>query len=311
MRTLAPLVIFVYKRAEITKKMLYAINQNFLAKETEVFIFSDGPKGNTDVEQVKQVRKLIKEFECNNNFKRLSIIEEEKNKGLANSIIGGVTKIINKYGKVIVLEDDLVVATNFLQFMNDCLEYYQDMDNVWSIGGTTYNLQGLSQYKHDVYACYRGESCGWASWKNRWDMIDWNVSDYWQFRHSIRRRLKFKRGGQDMVAALERQMSGQTDSWAIRWCYCQSKNDMITILPRKSFVKNIGWGEDSTHAKEDYDIFYTSVESEEFHYHLEPVSIDKVLMREFRKYFSRPLFKRVLDKVYEKWKECKFEKYNK
>lgn len=287
MRTLAPLVVFVYNREEITRKMLDAINKNFLADSTELFIFSDGWKSEKDMEKVIRVRTLIKEFKENNNFKKVTVIEAEKNKGLANSIIGGVTKVMNEYGRVIVLEDDLITANNFLRFMNDCLDYYEDIDKVWSIGGTTYKLPHLATYKHDVYACYRGESCGWASWKNRWDMVDWEVSDYQQFMHSMRKHRKFKRGGQDMVSALKLQMDGQTDSWAIRWCYCQSMNDMITILPRKSFIKNIGWGDEGTHAKDDKDYFGTAIESEDFEYTLEQVRIDKTLMRDFRKYFSK------------------------
>lgn len=90
-----------------------------------------------------------------------------------------------------------------------------------------------------------------------------------------------------MVAALAMQMRGQTDSWAIRWCYCESMNNMITILPRKSFVKNIGWGNTGTHTKEDMDPFHTDIESEGFQYQLEQVDINRRLMREFRRYFSR------------------------
>lgn len=287
MKALAPLVIFVYNREEITRKMLAAINSNLLAEETAVFIFSDGPKKECDIEKVEQVRKLIKEFLNNNNFKSVSVTEAEKNKGLANSIIDGVTKVIDEYGRVIVLEDDLITATNFLKFMNDCLDYYENMKEVWSIGGTTYKLPSLESYGHDVYACYRGESCGWASWKDRWDMVDWAVSDYGQFMRDAGKRRRFKRGGQDMVAMLAMQMEGRVDSWAIRWCYCQSMNGMVTILPRKSFVKNIGWGDAGTHAKASIDPFDTAAESEGFEYKLEKVGIDRRLMREFRRYFSR------------------------
>lgn len=300
MRELAPLVIFVYNRAELTEKMLEAINRNELAEDTEVYIFSDGAKNIEDEQKVKEVRKVINLFKCDNNFREVHIIEAEVNKGLANSIISGVTKVINAYGKVIVLEDDLITATNFLKFMNECLEFYKDNPKIWSVAGTTYYLPSLENYPHDVYTCYRGESCGWGSWLDRWKRIDWNVADYEEFMNDRRRRKKFCRGGQDMVTSLRRQMEGKTDSWAIRWCYQQYKEDMLTILPVKSLTTNIGWGGSGTHS--DIDRFHTKIEGEGYEFFLENIDIDERLMRDFRNYFSKPLLNRILDSIYEKIK---------
>ena len=298
----APLVIFVYNRAELAKKMLEAINNNQLAYQTEVFIFSDGPKEKEDIRKVELVRECIHSFKKKNNFKAVTIYEAEKNRGLANSIIAGVSKIIKTYGRVIVLEDDLLTASNFLNFMNECLEYYEKNERIWSIGGTTYRLNALKKYPHDVYACYRGESCGWATWIDRWELVDWNVSDFEELMRSWKKRRHFKRGGQDMVNALKMQMDGKTDSWAIRWCYQESKNNMITILPVKSLVKNIGWGETGTHTHDDVGLFHTEIEGENYNYTLENVDINKSIMRDFRKYFYKPFIQRILDWLYLKLK---------
>lgn len=294
--SLAPLVIFVYNRLKITQQMLNAINQNALVTETDLFIFSDGPKREDDVEKVWLVRKCIHDFAKSNNFKSVTIIEAENNKGLANSIIGGVTEVIQRYGRVIVLEDDLLTATNFLEFMNECLDFYERNEKIWSIGGTTYKLNAFRDYYHDVYACYRGESCGWATWIDRWNKVDWQVSDFEELLKDWKKRRQFKRGGQDMVEALKRQMQGKTDSWAIRWCYQESKENMFTILPVKSLIKNIGWDGSGTHS--DVDRFHTEIEGEGYKYHLENVEIDEKLMRDFRNYFSKPFFQRVMDYLY-------------
>lgn len=293
---LAPLVIFVYNRFKITQQMLNAINQNKLASETDLFIFSDGPKREDDVEKVRLVRKCIHDFAKSNNFKSVTITEADNNKGLANSIIDGVSEVIQVYGKIIVLEDDLIVATNFLEFMNECLVFYERNEKVWSIGGTTYKLNAFKDYRHDVYACYRGESWGWATWLDRWKKVDWQVSDFEELVKNWKKRRQFKRGGQDMLEALKRQMEGKTDSWAIRWCYQESKENMLTILPVKSLVKNIGWGDSGTHC--DVDKFHTEIEGEGYKYCLENVEIDKRLMRDFRKYFSKPLIHRIMDYLY-------------
>lgn len=294
---LAPLAIFVYKREDTTQRMLEAINRNTLADKTEVFIFSDGPKTEADADKVDKVRKLIWSFKEQCNFRKVTIIEQKQNLGLANSIISGVSKLISEYGKVIVVEDDLITATNFLSFMNDCLDYYENNNKIWSIGGTTYELPHLKNYNHDIYVSYRGESCGWATWENRWDKVAWDVPDYKTFMKDRKAKKKFKRAGQDAVSSLTRQMKGETDSWAIRWCYYESKNDMLTILPKKSFVANIGWGEESTHCNA-IDIFHTCISSENFQYNLENVDIDNALIKDFLKYFSKPMFRRIMDYIY-------------
>lgn len=292
----APLVIFVYNRVEITQQMLNAVNRNTLASKTDLFIFSDGPKREDDEEKVLQVRRCVHEFAESNNFKSITITEAESNKGLANSIIGGVTAVIPKYGRVIVLEDDLLTATNFLDFMNECLDFYEKNEKIWSIGGTTYKLDAFKDYDHDVYACYRGESCGWATWIDRWEKVDWQVSDFEELMKNRKGKKQFKRGGSDMVEALKRQMEGKTDSWAIRWCYQESKEHMLTILPTKSLIKNIGWDGSGTHS--DVDRFHTEIEGEGYEFHLEDVEVDEKLMNDFRKYFSRPFIQRFMDYIY-------------
>lgn len=284
MKKLAPLLIFVYNRGELTKQMLCAVNKNDMARHTDLYVFSDGPKKESDIEKVMAVRTVIHDFSKDNNFKTIHVFEAEENKGLANSIISGVTQIINKYGNVIVLEDDLIVANNFLEFMNDCLDFYKENNKIWSIGGTTYKLKSLENYSKDIYACYRGESGGWATWSDRWGKVDWDVTDYDAFMNDSRRKARFRRGGYDMVSALQMQMEGKTDSWAIRWCYQQAKENMYTILPKINLVMNIGWEGSGTHSG-NRDYFHTELSDEKFEYILEDVEISEKIMREFRKYF--------------------------
>lgn len=293
---LAPLVIFVYNRIEVTKKMLQAINSNELASDTEVYIFSDGAKHEADIEKVNEVRRYIEYFVNNNDFKSVKVKCAESNKGLANSVISGVSEIIGKYQKVIVLEDDLITAPVFLKFMNECLDYYERNDKVWSIGGTCLNLPSLQNYPKDVYSCYRATSTGWGTWQNRWELVDWEVLDYTEFRKSRQRIKKFRRGGQDMPSELKRQLDGETDSWAIRWCYQQSKEDMITILPKTTLIENIGWNTGGVHS--DVDRFHLKIVVPNFNYKLCNVEVEQNIMSEFRQFFYRSWIQRVMDKIY-------------
>src|SRR5688572_7223408 len=118
---LAPVALFVYNRPWHTRQTVKALQNNFLADETELFIFSDGPKNDDSKAAVQEVRDYLKTIE---QFKNITIIEQEKNLGLANSIISGVTEIVNKYGKIIVIEDDLISSRYFLKYMNDALDKY-------------------------------------------------------------------------------------------------------------------------------------------------------------------------------------------
>lgn len=282
----APLVIFVYKRPEVTRQMFAAANKNLLSEQTDVFVYCDEYKEEADRVKVNEVKRIVHDFARHSNFKSITIRAAAQHEGLANSIIKGVTEVINEYGKVIVLEDDLLVSHNFLKFMNDCLDFYQYDASVWSIGGTLKKLRGLKNYDKDVYACYRAGSWGWASWLDRWKKVDWKVSDYNNFIKDRRQKRRFNRGGSDLVGMLRAQQEGKIDSWAVRWGYQESKEDMVSIFPRKSLVKNIGFGADATHTPIGKDIYKTEC-YEDYEYRLERVEIDKRLMREYQWYMSR------------------------
>ncbi|EJQ64902.1 glycosyltransferase [Bacillus mycoides] len=245
---LAPVIIFVYNRPEHTIQTIEALSKNELARESNVFIFSDAAKNEESVEKVKVVRDYIDSVEEKKYFKSFTITKSEANKGLAKSVIHGVSEIIGKYGKVIVLEDDLITAPDFLTYMNDALDYYCNLDKVWSISGYNIPIAFPKDYKSEIYYSYRGCSWGWATWKNRWDQVDWDVKDYAEFKSSRHLKNRFNRGGRDMANMLDSQMEGIIDSWAIRWCYTQSKRNLLTVYPVKSRVKNIGLDGSGTHS---------------------------------------------------------------
>ena len=124
----------------------------------------------------------------------MKIYESPYNKGLACSIIDGVTKIVNDYEKIIVLEDDLITTPNFLNFMNQALHFYITDATIFSISGYTLNLPSLPSYSKDFYLGYRGSSWGWGTWKDRWDEVDWEIKDYDKFKIDPLAQLRFMRG---------------------------------------------------------------------------------------------------------------------
>lgn len=288
-KVLAPVIIFVYSRLDHTKKLIDCLNKNINIQNTDVWIFSDGYKEKS-YKKVKEVRDYIHSLEGNNNFKSLHIIEAKKNQGLANSVIKGVSNILEKYDKVIVIEDDLVISESFIQYMNDALDFYNEDKRIWSISGYQPKMKIPKDYKYDVYLSHRGSSWGWATWKDRWNTVDWNVSDYKKFKYNYSERKKLNRGGSDMANMLDRQMDGDIDSWAIRWCYEQSKQNKYTIYPIKSLVSNEGHDGSGTHGGTSQD-WVTDIFNEKVVFD-KNIDVDSTIIKEFKKindlnFFSR------------------------
>lgn len=286
----APTVVFAYNRPEHLKKTLTALSENRGAGNTEVFVFIDGPKEGQDGLVQNEVASVAENFrEC---FKGFSVKRSGHNKGLAKSVIGGVSEVIKKYGKVIVVEDDAVSAEGFLEFMNNALDFYENDSTIWSIGGFTVPMKLPDDYKYDVIKTQRSSSYAWATWKDRWDIIDWEVSDYGSFKKNFSARRRFNMWGSDRSGMLDNQMKGAVNSWAIRFDYAMFKNNMYNIVPVQSLIQSIGRDGSGTHdtdkSKKD-DFFAAELSGDEIKITPEKVEVDERIRREFCEPFYLPL----------------------
>lgn len=246
---LSPVILFVYNRPKHTQQVIASLKKNLLAKQTELYVYSDGPKTEQDNNNVRQVRNCLEEI---TGFKKVTLIKREKNYGLANSIILGATEIINKYRKIIVLEDDLITSPNFLDYMNKALDFYQNNQKVYSISGYNHpaNLMPIpNNYQLDLYFTPRASSWGWATWQDRWMKADWPISDFDKFKSNKQQQKEFNQGGNDLTKMLFLQMKGEIDSWAIRWCYTHYKNHAFAVWPVQSYINNIGLDGTGSHYK--------------------------------------------------------------
>jgi hypothetical protein len=243
----APIILFTYKRITNLQKTVTALQDNFLASESELYIFSDGPKNEQEVELVNEVRAFLPHI---SGFKRVIINEAEKNIGCANSIIAGVTSVINTYGRAIVLEDDLFITKNFLDYMNAALNQYEFNKEVFSVAGFGFNL-GIdpSDSLTDAYLINRSWPWGWATWADRWNPVDWDMKDYPDFKKNRKQRREFAKSGSDLNIMLDRQMEGRSDVWDVRWIYAQYKIKGLTVVPKYSKVFNNGFDKFATHTK--------------------------------------------------------------
>ena len=244
----APVVIFVYNRPEHTKKTIEALAENYLAKETDVFIFSDAAKNEEATTNVQLTRKYIESVPDKNLFKSFEIIKASRNKGLANSIISGVSKIIDEYGKVIVLEDDLITSTVFLKFMNSALDYYENEDKVFTISGYS-NIDIPKSYNDSVYFSHISTSWGWATWKKEWNSVIWDHEHYKNVTKNKKLLRQYKKKiGNERIKMIKNQLEGKIDSWAIRRLFSQLEQNKFTVFPNKALVINIGVDGSGTHS---------------------------------------------------------------
>lgn len=255
--SLSPIAVFTYKKLSPLKETITALQKNTLAKSSELIVYSDGPKGENDLSRIEEVRTYLKNIE---GFKTVTIKEARDNKGLATSIISGVSEILKNYNSVIVLEDDLVTSVNFLGFMNQALKEYETDHRIHSIAGYTVPIEIPEHYPFDSYFTQRASSWGWATWKDQWEKVDWAVSDYPAFSKNKMAQRKFNAMGSDMSGMLAKQMTGQISSWAIRWCYHQFKYGLFSVYPTVSKVANIGFGEAATHTKGSHNRFATPLD---------------------------------------------------
>lgn len=287
--SLAPIVLFVYNRPWHTQRTIEALQKNYLANKSELFIFSDGPKRDTDEVKVQEVREYIRTV---TGFKTISIIEREKNFGLSKSIISGITDVIDRYGNAIILEDDLVSSPGLLNFFNDGLNFYQKNLEIFCITGYNFPASVLKipkGYPYEIYFNPRNGSWGWATWKDRWQKADWDVSDYPQFSKNKHLQKEFNYGGEDLSLMLKSQMEGKIDSWSIRWCYSMFKNKGYCIYPVHSFIDNIGFDGTGVHSGRDrMNRRKNLVLNQEKKVHFpDKIKIDDRIMEQFRNAFRR------------------------
>ena len=234
---LAPIVLFVYNRLEHTKKTIYALKVNQFVSDSLLYIYSDGNKNQKDKNSVEEVRKYISSI---SGFKEVKITLREKNLGLVDSVITGVSEVIEKFGKAIVLEDDIVTSPNFLKFMNEALDFYEKDEKIYSISGYNFPIQIPKSYKHQIYISPRPSSWGWATWKDRWEKVTWNVYGDTLFKDKKSLNSLLDKAGNDLAPMFLKSVEGRISSWAVKFAYTQIKNNVYCLYPTKSLTKNIG-----------------------------------------------------------------------
>ncbi len=251
MQHLAPIALFLYNRPDHARRTLSFLQQNELAADSRLFIFSDGPRTTADEVKVQDVRQLARTI---TGFKSVKLIERSVNVGLANSIISGVTQLVQEYGKVIVFEDDLLSSPYTLRYFNDALDRYQEVPEVMHIGAYMYDLKAPDLPPTFFYRA--ATSWGWATWARAWQHFEPNIDVLMQQFDKERIHQFSIEGTMNFWKQMQQFKAGKNNSWAIRWYASIFLRKGLTLNPSHSLIQNIGHDGSGRHSNlEDiYDV---------------------------------------------------------
>jgi hypothetical protein len=245
----APILLFAYNRPELLLGTLRSLTSNSGASESQLFVYCDGPKANAssaDLSRIVEVRKIVRSQKwCGT----VEVIESPVNKGLAGSVISGVTEVINRFGTVIVVEDDVLLSPHFLNYMNAALKAYANDEKVFAVGSWTYFTR--RDFKDEPFFFRFPDSIAWGTFKRSWDKFEYDGKEILRKleERSLKQTFNGFRNLDYFLPMLKLQMQGKVDSWAIRWTATAILNEGLSVFPPVSMVRHMGFTKDSTHER--------------------------------------------------------------
>lgn len=248
----APIALFAYNRPDHLLQTLTSLSECELADKSRLFIFCDGPKSERDEAAVRQVREVADRRRW---CAEVEIVSQEKNQGLARSVIAGVTRLCNEFGRVIVLEDDMLLSRGLLVYLNRALVQYENEAQVLQVSGHVFPFMQEGGGE-DAFFMPISTTQGWGTWKRAWDLFDPAATGWERLREERALRKRFDLDNSFPYAKmLEAQMTGKLDSWAIRWHWSFFKQQGLCLYPRTSLIFNIGFDDQGTHTTGN-DFYY-------------------------------------------------------
>lgn len=281
---LAPVILFVYNRPWHTEQTLNALMLNKYANESILYIYCDGPKLNASIEEINRIEAVRKIARKKNWCKEIIIEERNSNLGLAESVIQGVTKVIEKHGRVIVLEDDILTGVYFLKYMNDALNIYKNEKGVFGISG--YKFPSLKEINNPTYFLPIASSWSYATWNDRWQKVNFKGQELLAKinRHKLRKKMNF--GNYFFYEMLKNQTENKVDSWAIRFYASMFLEHAFFLFPNVSLVKNIGFDNSGVHCGIDEYFEKVSIENQNILVIKQNVVLNKKIVNSIRHSFE-------------------------
>ncbi len=243
---LAPVAVFVFRRPEHVRRLLASLAENPEAVRCEVRVFADGPRSAADEPAVEETRAIVRAAP----FPNLVLVERDANVGLSRNLIDGISRVCAEFGRVVVLEDDLVLSRDFLAYANAALERYRDDERVMHVSGYMYDID-LGVSGDTVFLPFIS-SWGWATWDRAWRRFDPEARFARRVLSGSVLRHRFDLSGSfGFSKMLEAQLAGRIDSWDICWYLSVFEHDGLALFPTRSLVENSGAGPGATHTEGD------------------------------------------------------------
>ncbi len=283
----SPIILFAFNRPDHTLRTLESLVRNKLANESTLIVYADGPKFESSDETLRRIENTRQIIRSNKWCKHVILHESNENKGLAKSVIQGVSEVLSNNDSAIVLEDDLELSSNFLVYMNEALLTYRYEESIFSVSGYRYPLLKEVDFKEDVFLFPRASTWGWGTWKDRWFKAEWDLNPTDRIVSDKETQKQFNRGGDDMSGMLIDSIIGKNQSWGIKWCYSHFKNNAYGLFPRYSLLKNIGIDGSGEHCKpSDIDFGIIEGEDKEFSFP-KMLSPNASIINSLRLFFSQ------------------------
>lgn len=289
-RIRAPVALFVYARPDHTRRTIESLAAANGANETDVVVFADGARDSLDEDRVEATRNTVR---CATGFRSLNLIERDRNFGLAENITNAVTDMFTEHSRLIVLEDDIVVARGFLDYLNAALDRYENESEVWHISGWNYPIDTAGL---DPYFFWPTMNCwGWATWADRWAQFRVEPECLLAAWSPEKRRAFNLDGAYDFFGQVEDNAAGRIRTWAIFWYATIFEQGGLCLNPTHSFVQNIGFDGSGEHCGSAVQTYFE--DSLTFNENLPTeIAINTFAVDRIRAYLSPTLFQRVYDR---------------
>jgi len=282
-RNLSPILLFTYNRVDHTRKTLEALCANDLASESELIVISDAPKVKEHTEGVETVRDLIRSrVWCKNT----TLLCMEKNMGMNENFLVNITAVVEKYGKVIVLEDDICTSSQFLSFMNDALDAYEQEERVMHVSGFVFDISNRNLPNSFFLAA--PSTWGWATWKDRWQKLNRNAKELFEIaqKNNLYNSITVDGSCPDFWNQLVANASGVNNDWDIKWFSSVVVNSGLCLYPKHSLVVNIGFDGTGTHFKKGEKGHKTALTKNQLLVEKIAVEESPTARKSFAKYFK-------------------------
>ncbi|WP_441255995.1 glycosyltransferase [Tardiphaga sp. 285_C5_N1_2] len=241
-----PIAFFAYNRPEHADRALRSLAACRRFDECDLFLFADGPKteaSEASRAQIEATRAVLRDWASRLDAE---LVERDVNLGLARSIHAGATALCERYGHVIVIEDDLVLGSDFLDFMISALDRYADDAAVMQVGG--YTLSPPKNLSTDAFLLPVTTTWGWATWKRAWEAFAWQPHALDEARRDAEWKQLFDLAGPGFYnGMLDDRLAGRNDSWGILWWYAVSRRRGLVVYPAQTLVWNGGFDGSGVH----------------------------------------------------------------